>query len=125
MAAFPTIHTHSQDNQSHQHLCEGSLLRDGRGRNHLNDGRGQAADTKLLASVSAASSWDFRDVLKLFAARWPELVLNLARTRLERGLQEPEHFTLPPWHHHHSLELVARHPSTQLGPSATAGRPIG
>jgi hypothetical protein len=84
-------------------------LRDGRGRNRLDDGRGHVADTKLLASVPAASSWDFRDVLKLFAPRWPELVLNLARTRLERGLQQPEHFTLPPWHQHHpsdSLDLL-------------------
>ncbi len=59
--------------------------------------------------MPAASSWDFRDVLKLFAPRWPELVLNLARTRLERGLQQPEHFTLPPWHQHHpsdSLDLL-------------------
>jgi hypothetical protein len=59
--------------------------------------------------VSAASSWDFRDILKLFAPRWPELVLNQARTRLERGLQQPEHFTLPPWHQHHlsdSLDLL-------------------
>jgi hypothetical protein len=35
----------------------------------------------------------FRDVLKRFAPRWPE--------------------------------LVARHPSAPLGPSATAGRPVG
>ena len=122
---MPALCRHSQDTQIHRRLGEGSRLRDGRGRNLLDEGRGQAADTKLLASVPAASSWDFRNVLKLFAPRWPELVLNLARTRLERGLQQPEHFTLPPWHHHHPLELVARHPSTQLGPSATADRPVG
>ena len=90
-AAFPALCRPSQDTQSQQHLGEGSRLRDGRSRNRLDDGRGHVADTKLLAP------------------RWPELVLNLARTRLERGLQQPEHFTLPPWHQHHpsdSLDLL-------------------
>jgi len=70
---------------------EVTWVRDGRSRNRLDDGRGHVADTKLLAP------------------RWPELVLNLARTRLERGLQQPEHFTHPLWHHHHpsnSLDLL-------------------
>ena len=91
MQAFPALCRPSQDTQSQQHLGEGFRLRDGRSRNRLDDGRGHVADTKLLAP------------------RWPELVLNLARTRLERGLQQPEHFTLPPWHQHHpsdSLDLL-------------------
>jgi hypothetical protein len=47
-AAFPALCRHSQDTQNHQHLGEGSRLRDGRGRNRLDDGRGHVADTKLL-----------------------------------------------------------------------------
>ena len=67
---------------------------------------------RLLRLLQALANLDYhhlRDVLNLFAPRWPELVLNLARTRLERGLQQPEHFTLPPWHQHHpsdSLDLL-------------------
>jgi hypothetical protein len=41
----------------------------------------------------------FRDVLKRLAPRWPELVLNLVKTRLERCLQRPEHISL--WHQYH------------------------
>ena len=72
LAAFPALCRHSQDTQGHQHHGEGFRLRDRRGRNRLDDYRGKVYDKKLLPSVPAASSWDFRNVLKRFAPRCPE-----------------------------------------------------
>jgi hypothetical protein len=72
LAAFPALYRHSQDTQGHQHHGEGSWLRDRRGRNRLDDYRGKVYDKKLLLSVPAASSWDFRNVLKRFVPRCPE-----------------------------------------------------
>jgi hypothetical protein len=70
-AASPALCRHSQDTQSDQHHGEGSRLRDGRGSNRLDAYRDHFIDTKLLASVPAAFSWVFRDVLKLFARAGP------------------------------------------------------
>jgi IS5 family transposase len=44
---------------------------------------------KFLAEMEVVVPWKLliRDFLKRFAPRWPELVVNLAKTRLERGLQ--------------------------------------
>jgi hypothetical protein len=72
LAAFPALCRHSKDTQGHQHHGEGFRLRDRRGRNRLDDYRGKVYDKNLLASVPAASSWDFRNVLKRFAPRCPE-----------------------------------------------------
>ena len=68
---------------------------------------------RLLRLLQAPANLDdhhLRDFLKRFAPRWPELVVNLAKTRLERCLQQPERFSLPLWHQHHpsdSLDLLA------------------
>jgi hypothetical protein len=67
---------------------------------------------RLLRLLQAPANLDdhhFRDFLTRFAPRWPELVLNLAKTRLERCLEEPARFSLPLWHQHHpsvSLDLL-------------------
>lgn len=64
---------------------------------------------RLLQAPATLDDHHFRDFLKRFAPRWPELVVNLAKTRLERGLQQPEHLSLPLWHQHHptdSLDLL-------------------
>jgi broad specificity phosphatase PhoE len=67
---------------------------------------------RLLRLLQAPANLDdhhFRDLLKRFAPRWPELVVNLAKTRLERRLQQQEHLSLPLWHQHHpsdSLDLL-------------------
>ena len=67
---------------------------------------------QLLRLLQAPDSLDddhFRDFLKRFSPRWPELVVNLAKTRLERCLQQPERFSLPLWHQHHpsvTLDLL-------------------
>ena len=67
---------------------------------------------RLLRLLQAPANLDdhhLRDFLKRFAPRWPELVVNLAKTRLERCLQQPARFSLPLWHHHHpsvSLDLL-------------------
>jgi hypothetical protein len=67
---------------------------------------------RLLRLLQAPVNLDdhhFRDFLTRFAPRWPELVLNLAKTRLERCLEEPARFSLPLWHQHHpsvSLDLL-------------------
>jgi hypothetical protein len=60
---------------------------------------------------AAPRSYFFRDkrrrgFLKRFAPRWPELVVNLANTRLERCLEEPAHFSLSLWHQHHPSESL-------------------
>ncbi|MBM5817464.1 MAG: hypothetical protein FJ083_13035 [Cyanobacteria bacterium K_Offshore_surface_m2_239] len=63
----------------------------------------------LLQAPDSLDDHDFHDVLKRFATRWPELVVNLAKTRLERCLQQPERLSLPLWHQHHpsvSLDLL-------------------
>ncbi|MEB3260508.1 MAG: hypothetical protein VKP63_07780 [Cyanobacteriota bacterium] len=68
---------------------------------------------RLLRLLQAPANLDdhhFSDFLKRCAPRWPELVVNLAKTRLERCLEEPAHFSLPLWHQHHpsdSLDLLA------------------
>jgi hypothetical protein len=62
---------------------------------------------RLLQALANLDDHHFRDVLKRFAPRSPELVVNLAKTRLERCLQQPEHISL--WHQHHpsdSLDLL-------------------
>jgi hypothetical protein len=70
------------------------------------------AAERLLRLLQAPANLDdhhFRDFLTRFAPRWPELVLNLAKTRLERCLEEPARFSLPLWHQHHpsvSLDLL-------------------
>jgi hypothetical protein len=67
---------------------------------------------RLLRLLQAPDNLDdhhLRDFLKRFAPRWPELVVNLAKTRLERCLEEPAHLSLPLWHQHHpsdSLDLL-------------------
>jgi hypothetical protein len=67
---------------------------------------------RLLRLLQAPANLDdhhFRDFLTRFAPRWPELVLNLAKTLLERCLEEPARFSLPLWHQHHpsvSLDLL-------------------
>ena len=64
---------------------------------------------RLLQAPATLDDHHFRDFLKRFAPRWPELVVNLAKTRLERCLEEPAHFSLPLWHQHHpsdSLDLL-------------------
>jgi hypothetical protein len=67
---------------------------------------------RLLRLLQAPANLDddhVRDFLQRFAPRWPELVVNLAKTRLERCLQQPEHLFLPLWHQHHpsvSLDLL-------------------
>jgi hypothetical protein len=67
---------------------------------------------RLLRLLQAPANLDdhlFRDFLTRFAPRWPELVLNLAKTRLERCLEEPARYSLPLWHQHHpsvSLDLL-------------------
>jgi hypothetical protein len=67
---------------------------------------------RLLRLLQAPANLDdhlFRDFLTRFAPRWPELVLNLAKTRLERCLEEPAPYSLPLWHQHHpsvSLDLL-------------------
>jgi len=72
----------------------------------------QADAKRLLRLLQAPANLDdhhCRDFLKRFAPRWPELVVNLAKTRLERCLQQPERFSLPLWHQHHpsdSLDLL-------------------
>jgi hypothetical protein len=72
----------------------------------------QADAERLLRLLQAPANLDgdhLRDFLKRFAPRWPELVVNLAKTRLERCLEEPAHFSLPLWHQHHpsvSLDLL-------------------
>ena len=62
---------------------------------------------RLLQALANLDDHHLRDVLKRFAPRWPELVVNLAKTRLERCLQQPKHIS--PWHQHHpsdSLDLL-------------------
>ena len=72
----------------------------------------QADAERLLRLLQAPANLDdhqLRDFLKRFALRWPELVVNLAKTRLERCLQQPERFSLPLWHQHHpsvTLDLL-------------------
>jgi len=72
----------------------------------------QADAERLLRLLQAPANLDdhhLRDFLKRFAPRWPELVVNLAKTRLERCLEEPAHFSPPLWHQHHpsdSMDLL-------------------
>jgi hypothetical protein len=47
---------------------------------------------RLLQAPANLNDHHLRDFLKRFAPRWPELVVNLAKTRLERCLEEPAHF---------------------------------
>jgi hypothetical protein len=47
-----------------------------------------------------------RDFLKRIAPRWPELVLNLTKDRLERCLNEPSRFSLPCWYQHHPSDAL-------------------
>ena len=72
----------------------------------------QADAERLLRLLQAPANLDdhhFREFLKRFAPCWPELVVNLAKTRLERCMEEPAHFSLPLWHQHHpsdSMDLL-------------------
>ena len=64
---------------------------------------------RLLLVPDNLDDYHLRDFLKRFAPRWPELVVNLAKARLERCLQQPERFSLPLWHQHHpsvTLDLL-------------------
>ena len=61
---------------------------------------------RLLQAPADLNDYHFRDFLKRFAPRWPELVVSLAKSRLERCLQQPEYLSLPFWHQLHPSESL-------------------
>jgi hypothetical protein len=61
---------------------------------------------RLLQAPADLNDHHFRDFLKRFAPRWPELVVSLAKTRLEQCLQQPEYLSLPFWHQLHPSESL-------------------